>query len=67
MKVEIIKAYGDFKVGDTITRMHPSTAKALVVGKLVKIVKKETKNGTGIDDFYGKGKNKMVEVVEEEV
>lgn len=65
MKVEVIKEYGDLKVGDEITNMHPSTADALVVHKLVKIVKKETKLGTGVDDFYNKGvkKEKQVEEV----
>ena len=66
MKVEVIKAYGNFEKGETITRMHPSTGDALAKHGLVKIIKKETKKGTDPDDFYNKGVKKEPQATEED-
>jgi len=51
-KVEVIKAYGNYKVGDEISRMHPTTAESIKRSGFVKITVKESKVGSKDTDFY---------------
>ena len=52
MKAKVVKPYGNFKKGDTISKMHPSTFAALEKKGLLKLVKEESKTGDEPDDFF---------------